>query len=217
MGIFTTRCFPGMCSLWQSHIYSWKKPPEALPWVCPLCGCWGCEPMGVWGAGSMGWGKARVTCSGPGGALRAHSLSFSFVSWAGVTNGFAKHAGSGSDSECSSALGSGLVFEACRWVPQAELFPGTPSVSGLISLILFFDFLVPNPAQTVTYLCVDSKRQKAAEFWSCPLKLQVPKAVLDFECYTALSQSMHILSADAVLENQNLEKLEFKFSVQHSR
>ncbi|KFM03277.1 Bromodomain and PHD finger-containing protein 3, partial [Aptenodytes forsteri] len=32
----------------------------------------------------------------------------------GVTNGFAKHAESGSDSECSSGLGGGLVFEACR-------------------------------------------------------------------------------------------------------
>lgn len=85
----------------------------------PLCGCWTCEPMGVWGCWVHGLGKchghlASCACPGLGDALRDHSLSFSFVSSAGVTNGFAKHAGSGSDSECSSALDSGLVFEACR-------------------------------------------------------------------------------------------------------
>lgn len=37
-----------------------------------------------------------------------------FVSLAGVTNGFAKHAENGSDSECGSGLGTGLVLEACR-------------------------------------------------------------------------------------------------------
>lgn len=75
--------------------------------------------MGVWGCWVHGLGEghghlASCACSGLGSALRGHSLSFPFVSSAGVTNGFAKHAESGSDSECSSALGSGLVFEACR-------------------------------------------------------------------------------------------------------
>lgn len=75
--------------------------------------------MGVWGCWVHGLGESHgqlASCAfpGPGDALRGHSLSFPFVSSAGVTNGFGKHAGSGSDSECSSALGSGLVFETCR-------------------------------------------------------------------------------------------------------
>lgn len=88
-----------------------EKAAEPLPWICPLWGCWVCEPRRGW---VHGLGGGSLCCSGLGDALRAHSLSFPFVSSAGVTNGFAKHAGSGSDSECSSALGSGLVFEACR-------------------------------------------------------------------------------------------------------
>ncbi|NXP41453.1 BRPF3 protein, partial [Leiothrix lutea] len=47
----------------------------------------------------------------------------------GVTNGFAKHAGSGSDSECSSALGSGLVFEACSGLMPPKQSRGKPALS----------------------------------------------------------------------------------------
>ncbi|KFO92793.1 Bromodomain and PHD finger-containing protein 3, partial [Buceros rhinoceros silvestris] len=46
----------------------------------------------------------------------------------GVTNGFAKHAESGSDSECSSGLGAGLAFDACR-VICFLLTPPFPSLS----------------------------------------------------------------------------------------
>lgn len=94
---------------------------------------------------------------------------------------------------------------------------GTLSVSGLISLVLFFDFLVSNPAQTVTYLCVDSKRQKAAEFSSCPLKLQVPKAVLDFSsrwvCVTLLSvcTSSLLMHALQFLRNKTGKNLNSNF------
>ncbi|KFP79934.1 Bromodomain and PHD finger-containing protein 3, partial [Acanthisitta chloris] len=49
----------------------------------------------------------------------------------GVTNGFAKHAESGSDSECSSALGSGLGFEACsRGKPALSRMPFLEGVNG---------------------------------------------------------------------------------------
>ncbi|XP_050182847.1 bromodomain and PHD finger-containing protein 3 isoform X4 [Myiozetetes cayanensis] len=47
----------------------------------------------------------------------------------GVTNGFAKHAESGSDFECSSALGSGLVFEACSGLMPPKRSRGKPALS----------------------------------------------------------------------------------------
>ncbi|NWU07829.1 BRPF3 protein, partial [Cephalopterus ornatus] len=47
----------------------------------------------------------------------------------GVTNGFAKHAGSGSDFECSSALGSGLVFESCSGLMPPKRSRGKPALS----------------------------------------------------------------------------------------
>ncbi|KAM4885111.1 bromodomain and PHD finger-containing protein 3 isoform 3-T3 [Sylvia borin] len=47
----------------------------------------------------------------------------------GVTNGFAKHAGSGSDSECSSALGNGLVLEACSGLMPPKRSRGKPALS----------------------------------------------------------------------------------------
>ncbi|XP_050182849.1 bromodomain and PHD finger-containing protein 3 isoform X6 [Myiozetetes cayanensis] len=46
-----------------------------------------------------------------------------------VTNGFAKHAESGSDFECSSALGSGLVFEACSGLMPPKRSRGKPALS----------------------------------------------------------------------------------------
>ncbi|XP_017691252.1 PREDICTED: bromodomain and PHD finger-containing protein 3 isoform X1 [Lepidothrix coronata] len=47
----------------------------------------------------------------------------------GVTNGFAKHAESGSDFECSSALGSGLVFESCSGLMPPKRSRGKPALS----------------------------------------------------------------------------------------
>ncbi|NXJ83537.1 BRPF3 protein, partial [Trogon melanurus] len=47
----------------------------------------------------------------------------------GVTNGFAKHAESGSDSECSSGLGSGLAFEACGGLMPPKRSRGKPALS----------------------------------------------------------------------------------------
>ncbi|NXF10826.1 BRPF3 protein, partial [Smithornis capensis] len=47
----------------------------------------------------------------------------------GVTNGFAKHMESGSDSECSSALGNGLVFEACSGSMPPKRSRGKPALS----------------------------------------------------------------------------------------
>ncbi|KFP54970.1 Bromodomain and PHD finger-containing protein 3, partial [Cathartes aura] len=47
----------------------------------------------------------------------------------GVTNGFAKHAESGSDSECSSGLGGGLVFEACSGLMPPKRSRGKPALS----------------------------------------------------------------------------------------
>uniref|UniRef100_A0A8C5U826 Bromodomain and PHD finger containing 3 n=1 Tax=Malurus cyaneus samueli TaxID=2593467 RepID=A0A8C5U826_9PASS len=47
----------------------------------------------------------------------------------GVTNGFAKHAESGSDSECSSALSSGRVFEACSGLVPPKRSRGKPALS----------------------------------------------------------------------------------------
>ncbi|XP_027755685.1 bromodomain and PHD finger-containing protein 3 isoform X4 [Empidonax traillii] len=46
-----------------------------------------------------------------------------------VTNGFAKHAESGSDFECSSALGSGLVFESCSGLMPPKRSRGKPALS----------------------------------------------------------------------------------------
>ncbi|XP_063212865.1 bromodomain and PHD finger-containing protein 3 isoform X1 [Chroicocephalus ridibundus] len=48
---------------------------------------------------------------------------------AGVTNGFAKHAESGSDSECSSSLGGGLAFEACSGLMPPKRSRGKPALS----------------------------------------------------------------------------------------
>ncbi|XP_074971326.1 bromodomain and PHD finger-containing protein 3 isoform X6 [Phalacrocorax aristotelis] len=48
---------------------------------------------------------------------------------AGVTNGFAKHVESGSDSECSSGLGGGLVFEACSGLMPPKRSRGKPALS----------------------------------------------------------------------------------------
>ncbi|NXQ35030.1 BRPF3 protein, partial [Alaudala cheleensis] len=47
----------------------------------------------------------------------------------GSVNGFARHAGSGSDSECSSALGSGLGFEACSALVPPKRSRGKPALS----------------------------------------------------------------------------------------
>ncbi|XP_027515743.1 bromodomain and PHD finger-containing protein 3 isoform X3 [Corapipo altera] len=47
----------------------------------------------------------------------------------GVTNGFAKHAESGSDFECNSALGSGLVFESCSGLMPPKRSRGKPALS----------------------------------------------------------------------------------------
>ncbi|XP_027515744.1 bromodomain and PHD finger-containing protein 3 isoform X4 [Corapipo altera] len=46
-----------------------------------------------------------------------------------VTNGFAKHAESGSDFECNSALGSGLVFESCSGLMPPKRSRGKPALS----------------------------------------------------------------------------------------
>ncbi|NWS49263.1 BRPF3 protein, partial [Probosciger aterrimus] len=46
-----------------------------------------------------------------------------------VTNGFVKHTESGSDSECSSGLGSGLVFEACSGLMPPKRSRGKPALS----------------------------------------------------------------------------------------
>ncbi|NXN91522.1 BRPF3 protein, partial [Rhinopomastus cyanomelas] len=47
----------------------------------------------------------------------------------GVTNGFTKHVESGSDSECSSGRGSGLVFEACSGLMPPKRSRGKPALS----------------------------------------------------------------------------------------
>lgn len=197
-----------------------EKTTEALPWICDLCDCWTCEPMGVWGCWVHGLGG------------RPWSPGFLCLLWAW---------------ECSQGsflvipiclLGRSdqWLCKTCRewlWL-RVQLCPGqwagvwslqvsapgktgTLSVSGLISLVLFFDFLVSNPAQTVPYLCVDSKRQKAAEFSSCPLKLQVPKAVLDFSsrwvCVTLLSActSSLLMHALQFLRNKTGKNLNSNF------
>ncbi|NXK19381.1 BRPF3 protein, partial [Arenaria interpres] len=46
-----------------------------------------------------------------------------------VTNGFTKHPQSGSDSECSSGLGSGLGFEACSGLMPPKRSRGKPALS----------------------------------------------------------------------------------------
>ncbi|NXI39332.1 BRPF3 protein, partial [Galbula dea] len=48
---------------------------------------------------------------------------------AGVTNGFGKHSESGSDSECSSGLGTGLVFEACSGLVPPKRSRGKPALA----------------------------------------------------------------------------------------
>ncbi|NXT28806.1 BRPF3 protein, partial [Syrrhaptes paradoxus] len=47
----------------------------------------------------------------------------------GVTNGFAKHAESGSDSECGSGLGGGLALEACSGLMPPKRSRGKPALS----------------------------------------------------------------------------------------
>ncbi|KAM4645826.1 bromodomain and PHD finger-containing protein 3 isoform 2-T2 [Amazona ochrocephala] len=47
----------------------------------------------------------------------------------GVTNGFVKHTECGSDSECNSGLGSGLVFEACSGLMPPKRSRGKPALS----------------------------------------------------------------------------------------
>ncbi|OXB67280.1 hypothetical protein ASZ78_015921 [Callipepla squamata] len=47
----------------------------------------------------------------------------------GVTNGFVKHAESGSDSEHSPSLGSGLVFETCSGLMPPKRSRGKPALS----------------------------------------------------------------------------------------
>uniref|UniRef100_A0A8B9TMB8 Bromodomain and PHD finger containing 3 n=1 Tax=Anas platyrhynchos TaxID=8839 RepID=A0A8B9TMB8_ANAPL len=47
----------------------------------------------------------------------------------GVTNGFAKHAENGSDSECGSGRGSGLVLEACSGLMPPKRSRGKPALS----------------------------------------------------------------------------------------
>ncbi|XP_065505523.1 bromodomain and PHD finger-containing protein 3 isoform X2 [Caloenas nicobarica] len=47
----------------------------------------------------------------------------------GVTNGFAKHAESGSHSECSSGLGGGLGLEACSGLVPPKRSRGKPALS----------------------------------------------------------------------------------------
>ncbi|XP_068015585.1 bromodomain and PHD finger-containing protein 3 isoform X2 [Melanerpes formicivorus] len=47
----------------------------------------------------------------------------------GVTNGFVKHTESGSDSECSSGLAGGLVFEACSGLMPPKRSRGKPALS----------------------------------------------------------------------------------------
>ncbi|NXN13881.1 BRPF3 protein, partial [Indicator maculatus] len=49
----------------------------------------------------------------------------------GVTNGFVKHTESGSDSECSSGLAGGLVFEACSGLMPPKRSRGKPALSRL--------------------------------------------------------------------------------------
>nr|KAF6362583.1 bromodomain and PHD finger containing 3 [Pipistrellus kuhlii] len=47
----------------------------------------------------------------------------------GVTNGFGKHAESGSDSECSLGLSGGLAFEACSGLVPPKRSRGKPALS----------------------------------------------------------------------------------------
>ncbi|XP_069489529.1 bromodomain and PHD finger-containing protein 3 isoform X2 [Ambystoma mexicanum] len=47
----------------------------------------------------------------------------------GVTNGFGNHMESGSDSECSSVLGSGLAFESCSGLSPPKRSRGKPALS----------------------------------------------------------------------------------------
>ncbi|NXJ02007.1 BRPF3 protein, partial [Psophia crepitans] len=47
----------------------------------------------------------------------------------GVTNGFVKRAESGSDSECNSGRGTGLVFEACSGLMPPKRSRGKPALS----------------------------------------------------------------------------------------
>ncbi|KFR16623.1 Bromodomain and PHD finger-containing protein 3, partial [Opisthocomus hoazin] len=64
------------------------------------------------------------TCSGSDGEKSPRQAA-----QRGVTNGFAKHAESGSDSECSAGLGGGLVFEACSGVVPPKRSRGKPALS----------------------------------------------------------------------------------------
>ncbi|XP_078500473.1 bromodomain and PHD finger-containing protein 3 isoform X1 [Lissotriton helveticus] len=48
---------------------------------------------------------------------------------AGVPNGFGNHAESGSESECSSVLGSGLTFESCSGLSPPKRSKGKPALS----------------------------------------------------------------------------------------
>ncbi|XP_069094856.1 bromodomain and PHD finger-containing protein 3 isoform X3 [Pleurodeles waltl] len=48
---------------------------------------------------------------------------------AGVPNGFGNHAESGSESECSSILGSGLTFESCSDLSPPKRSRGKPALS----------------------------------------------------------------------------------------
>uniref|UniRef100_A0AAA9SSX0 Bromodomain and PHD finger containing 3 n=3 Tax=Bos TaxID=9903 RepID=A0AAA9SSX0_BOVIN len=58
------------------------------------------------------------------------SEDFYRFSWEdGVTNGFGKHTESGSDSECSLGLGSGLAFEACSGRTPPKRSRGKPALS----------------------------------------------------------------------------------------
>ncbi|XP_071624794.1 bromodomain and PHD finger-containing protein 3 isoform X2 [Heliangelus exortis] len=47
----------------------------------------------------------------------------------GVTNGFAKHVESSSDSECGPGMGAGLVFEACSGLMPPKRSRGKPALS----------------------------------------------------------------------------------------
>ncbi|KFP56487.1 Bromodomain and PHD finger-containing protein 3, partial [Cariama cristata] len=67
----------------------------------------------------------------------------------GVTNGFAKHTESSSDSECGSGLGTGLVFEACsglmppkrsRGKPALSRVPFLEGVNGFFSCTVIFQY-----------------------------------------------------------------------------
>lgn len=165
------------CALCDNPIFTARKNSRAFAMDLPsvgLLGLWAQAGMGPW----AGWGKPVLLWAW--GRSQGSFLVILICLLGRSDQWLCK--------TCREWLWLGVQLCPGQWAgvwslqvsAQAELFPGAPSVSGLISLLLFFDFWVPNPAQTVTYLCVGSKRQKAAEFSSCPLKQQVPKAELDF-------------------------------------